>query len=67
MQLKTVCQAWQDKSKQTKLVRVTDEGGRCFREVINVVSGRVEIREKVECTTQCQPQAKDPRANTMQR
>jgi hypothetical protein len=67
IQLKTICQDWQDKAKQTKIVRITDEGGRCFREVINVVSGRVEIREKVECDTKCQPQPKDPAANTNQR
>jgi hypothetical protein len=57
IQLKTVCQDWQDKTKQTKIVRITNEGGQCFRELINVVSGRVEIREKVTCDTKCQPAA----------
>jgi hypothetical protein len=53
MQLKTLCQVWQDSSRQVKMVRVTDEGGTCFRERINVLSGRVEIREQVPCDTQC--------------
>ena len=60
IQLKTICQDWQDKNKQTKIVRVTNEGGQCFRELINVVSGRVEIREKVTCNTKCQPDANAP-------
>ncbi len=53
MTLKTLCQAWQDGSKQVKLVRVTDEGGTCYRERINVLSGRVEIREQVPCDVKC--------------
>ena len=60
IQLKTICQDWQDKNKQTKIVRVTNEGGQCFRELINVVSGRVEIREKVTCNTKCQTEANAP-------
>jgi hypothetical protein len=54
MTLKTVCQAWQDASRQAKMIRVTDEGGTCFRERINVLSGRVEVREQVPCDTKCQ-------------
>ena len=54
MTLKTVCQAWQDPARQSKMVRVTDEGGKCFRERINVLSGRVEVREQVPCDTKCQ-------------
>jgi hypothetical protein len=53
MTLKTLCQAWQDGSKQVKLVRVTNEGGTCYRERINVLSGRVEIREQVPCEAKC--------------
>ena len=53
MTLKTVCQSWQDATRQAKLVRVTDEGGTCYRELINVLSGRVEIREKVQCDVKC--------------
>jgi hypothetical protein len=53
MQLKTLCQKWQDGTRQVKMIRVTDEGGTCWRERINVLSGRVEIREQVPCETQC--------------
>ena len=55
MTLKTLCQIWQDSSKQAKMVRVTNEGGTCYRERINVLSGRVEIREQVSCETKCAP------------
>jgi hypothetical protein len=51
--LKTLCQAWQDNARQVRLVRVTDEGGTCYRERINVLSGRVEIREQVPCDARC--------------
>jgi hypothetical protein len=53
MQLKTLCQKWQDSARQVKMIRVTNEGGTCYRERINVLSGRVEIREQVPCDTQC--------------
>lgn len=53
MTLKTMCESWQDASRQVKLVRVTDEGGTCYRELINVLSGHVEIREKVPCDIKC--------------
>ena len=53
MQLKTMCQKWQDGTKQVKMIRITNEGGTCYRERINVLSGRVEIREVVPCETQC--------------
>lgn len=53
MELKTLCQSWQDSSRQVKMLRVTDEGGKCFRERINVLSGRIEIREEVACTAKC--------------
>lgn len=57
IELKTLCQGWQDPANQIKLIRVTDEAGQCYRELINVLSGRVEIREKVPCDTQCQQPA----------
>jgi hypothetical protein len=53
MQLKTLCQKWQDGTRQVKMIRVTNEGGTCWRERINVLSGRIEIREQVPCETQC--------------
>jgi hypothetical protein len=53
MELKTLCQRWQDDTRQVRMIRVTNEGGKCFRERINVLSGRVEIREEVPCDTPC--------------
>ena len=52
-ELKTLCQKWQDSARQVRMVRVTNEGGKCFRERINVLSGRVEVREEVPCNTPC--------------
>jgi hypothetical protein len=49
----TVCQAWQDERRKSKLVRVTNEGGRCFKEVVNVFTGRVEVRQEVPCNAAC--------------
>ena len=54
MTLKTLCQAWEDQTRQSRMIRVTDEGGTCFRERINVLSGRVEVREQVPCDSKCQ-------------
>jgi hypothetical protein len=53
IELKTLCQKWQDNARQVRMIRVTNEGGKCFRERINVLSGRVEIREEVPCDTPC--------------
>lgn len=52
--LKTKCAGWSQAHPNVKMVRVTDEGGRCYREVINVLSGRVEVRDQVPCDTKCQ-------------
>lgn len=49
--LRIICQGWADR---TKIKRVTDEGGRCFLEAINVLTGRVEQRREVPCNTPCQ-------------
>jgi hypothetical protein len=53
MRISTVCQAWQDPSKQVKFVRIVNENGTCFREVTNAYSGRIESREAVPCTSSC--------------
>jgi hypothetical protein len=37
----------------TKLVRVVKEGGKCYRETMSPVRGRVESREEVSCDTKC--------------
>lgn len=54
MRMKTVCAGWSKTHPNVKMVRVTNEGTQCYREVINVLSGRVEIREQVPCDTKCQ-------------
>lgn len=51
--VQNVCQAWQDVGRKAKLVRVTNEGGKCYKEIVNVFSGRVEYREETACTTGC--------------
>ena len=53
---RVVCQGWETAAK---LVRVVNEGGRCFKETIAAYSGRAEARVEVPCTTTC-PQRKSP-------
>ncbi len=36
-----------------KIVRIVNEGGKCFRETFSPVVGKVERREEVPCNTQC--------------
>ena len=50
---KTLCAAWHKLHPKEKMIRVTSEGGKCYRELINVLSGRVEVREPVPCETKC--------------
>ena len=57
MALKTICQSWQN-PQRTKVDRITDKGGQCYFERINVVSGVVEVRETVPCDAQCEPISK---------
>jgi len=51
---RVVCQGWESK---TQVVRVVNEGGRCFKETIAAYSGRADKRVEVPCTTTC-PQHK---------
>jgi len=51
---RVVCQGWESK---TQLIRVVNEGGRCFKETIAAYSGRADKRVEVPCTTTC-PQHK---------
>jgi hypothetical protein len=51
---RVVCQGWESK---TQVVRVINEGGRCFKETIAAYSGRADKRVEVPCTTSC-PQHK---------
>jgi hypothetical protein len=52
MALKTVCQSWNN-AQRTKVDRITDEGGQCFYERVNTLSGIVEVRETVSCDLKC--------------
>ena len=38
-----------------KIVRIVSEGGKCYRENISALQGRMEKREEVPCNTTCQP------------
>lgn len=55
--LKTVCQSWHN-TQRTKVDRITNEGGQCYFERVNMLSGVVEVRETVPCDSQCEPMAK---------
>lgn len=48
--LQVVCQSMPGKSQ---IVRVVNEGGKCFRETISPFAGKVEKREEVPCNTSC--------------
>lgn len=37
----------------TQIVRIVNEGGKCYRETFSPVAGKVEKREDVPCNTQC--------------
>ncbi len=50
--MQVVCQAKADKSK---IIRVVNEGGKCYRENFSPYQGTVEKREEVPCNTQCTP------------
>ena len=52
VELKTMCQVWQDDDKR-KVWRITDEGGQCFFERVNILTGVVEVREESTCDSQC--------------
>jgi hypothetical protein len=56
IELKTMCQEWEADDKR-KVIRVTDEGGQCFFERVNVLSGVVEIREPSQCASPCAVEA----------
>ena len=53
--LRVVCQSMPDKSN---IVRIVNEGGRCYRETFSPFVGKVERREEVPCNTPCPPPQK---------
>jgi hypothetical protein len=56
VELQTVCQQFQDQDKR-KVIRITNEGGQCFFERVNILTGVVEVREKSACDAQCPAEA----------
>ena len=56
LELKTICQEFQDQDKR-KVVRITDEAGQCFFERVNILTGVVEVREQADCKAQCKAEA----------
>lgn len=53
LRITTQCQSWADQNRRSKLIRIVNENGKCFKEVTNVYSGKVEYREEVACNTSC--------------
>jgi hypothetical protein len=49
-QLQVVCQVMPEKGK---VIRIVNEGGKCYRENVNAFQGKVEKREEVQCNTPC--------------
>jgi hypothetical protein len=43
----------QTRQGNEKLVRVTQEGAKCYREVMSLLKGSVDERKEVPCSTQC--------------
>jgi hypothetical protein len=56
VELQTVCQQFQDQDKR-RVIRITNEGGQCFFERVNILTGVVEVREKSACDAQCPAEA----------
>jgi len=53
--LQVVCQSMQGKAQ---IVRIVNEGGKCYRETFSPIVGKVEKREEVPCNTACPAPAK---------
>jgi hypothetical protein len=49
-QLQVLCQVMPEKGK---VIRVVNEGGKCYREHFSAFQGKVEKREEVQCNTPC--------------
>ena len=50
--IQVICQTLQSK---TQIIRIVNEGGKCYREAFSPFSGRVEKRDEVPCNTTCPP------------
>ena len=52
VELKTMCQEFAGNDKR-KVWRITDEGGTCYFERVNILTGVVEVREPAACDAKC--------------
>ena len=50
--IQVVCQTLQSKSQ---IIRIVNEGGKCYRETFSPFHGKVEKRDEVPCNTTCPP------------
>jgi len=48
--MQVMCQA---KGAGDRLIRIVQDGGKCFRETVSMLKGGIEKREEVPCTTTC--------------
>ena len=53
--IQVVCQSMQSKAQ---IIRIVNEGGKCFRESFSPFVGKVDKREEVPCNTACPAPAK---------
>ena len=53
--IQVVCQSMQSKSQ---IIRIVNEGGKCYREAFSPFVGKVDKREEVPCNTACPAPAK---------
>ena len=53
--IQIVCQAMPTKAQ---IIRIINEGGKCFRETVSPFAGKVDKREEVPCNTACPAPAK---------
>ena len=50
--IQVLCQTLQSKSQ---IIRIVNEGGKCYRETFSPFNGRVEKRDEVACNSTCPP------------
>ncbi len=56
VELTTICQEFQEPDRR-RVNRITDEGGQCYFERVNILTGVIEVREKAACDAQCPVEA----------
>ena len=52
--VKVMCQAWANSgANQTLINRIVKDEGKCYRETIDILSGKVKARKEVSCNSTC--------------